>query len=173
MAALAALYVGVSTRGMKARPEVTVMTVEAGRARRCGNRAMVSRIGPSRLVAMVVSAVSSEKGSAVRSSGFMTPALLTMTLRSGCSCTARSANVRMAAASSMSSVAQAMPGLASETAFSGASRRPVMMTRLPRACRLSARARPMPLPPPVIRMVLPVIFMSGSFGVRIHAEAQL
>ncbi len=31
----------------------------------------------------------------------------------------------------------------------------------------------MPLPPPVIRMVLPVIFISGSFGVRIHAGAQL
>ena len=41
-------------------------------------------------------------------------------------------------------------------------RRPEMMTLLPFACSASARPRPIPEPPPVMKIVLPVSFMLAS-----------
>jgi hypothetical protein len=41
-------------------------------------------------------------------------------------------------------------------------RRPEMMTLLPFACSASARPRPMPEPPRVIKIVLPVSFITFS-----------
>src|SRR5437762_3517232 len=52
--------------------------------------------------------------------------------------------------------------------FTAASRRswlrPVMMTSLPSSTNFLARARPMPAPPPVTRMVFPDIFMTVLLG---------
>src|SRR6185312_7657773 len=50
-----------------------------------------------------------------------------------------------------------MPGLASATACSWSLRRAAMITWLPNRWKDSARPRPIPLPPPVTRTVLPVI----------------
>ncbi|KAG0925071.1 hypothetical protein G6F32_013688 [Rhizopus arrhizus] len=51
------------------------------------------------------------------------------------------------------------PGRLAVMSSSQRCRRPVTMTRLPWSWNASASARPMPLVPPVIRMVLPVVFM--------------
>src|ERR1700722_10667430 len=65
----------------------------------------------------------------------------------------------MLAGSAMSSGREAMPGLAAVVSSSACLRRPAMMTWFPRAWNASARPRPMPEPPPVIRIVLPLVFM--------------
>jgi hypothetical protein len=56
-------------------------------------------------------------------------------------------------------LAEAMPGLAAVVSSRTCWRRPAMMTLLPSLWKASARPRPMPEPPPVMRMVLPVVFM--------------
>src|SRR5260221_12681875 len=60
---------------------------------------------------------------------------------------------------SMFSSTQRMPGFAWATSVRGPARRPAMITRLPRLWRASATPRPMPDPPPVMKIVLPVSFM--------------
>ncbi len=56
-------------------------------------------------------------------------------------------------------VMEEMPGLAAVVSSRTDWRRPAMMTLLPREWKDSASARPMPEPPPVMRMVFPVMFM--------------
>src|SRR5260370_786871 len=63
------------------------------------------------------------------------------------------------AASSMLGIAEAMAGLGATVSSRICLRRPAMMTWLPSLWKGSARPRPMPEPPPVMRMVLPVVFM--------------
>ena len=104
--------------GTKARPEETVTTELRGRVFRCVSSACVSRIGPRRLVATVASASSSEAGASAIVSTRMTPALWITTLRSGCAAISLVAKAGMAAASAMSSVIAAMPGLARTTSSS-------------------------------------------------------
>jgi hypothetical protein len=69
------------------------------------------------------------------------------------------AKERMPAASSMLRIAEDMPGLAATVSSRTCLRRPAMMTLLPSLWRASARPPPIPEPPPVMRMVLPVVFM--------------
>ena len=52
-----------------------------------------------------------------------------------------------------------MPGLAFATASRWLLRLPEMITLFPRLCSSSARPRPIPDPPPVMKMVFPVRFM--------------
>src|SRR5580704_7345975 len=60
----------------------------------------------------------------------------------------------------MSSVNEVMPGFAAVVWSSACLRRPAMTTWFPKLWKASARPRPMPEPPPVIRIVLPVVFMA-------------
>src|ERR1700733_11564528 len=75
----------------------------------------------------------------------------------------------------MSRVTEAMPGLALVVSSKAFCRRPAMMTLLPRAWNASARPRPMPEPPPVIRMVLSNSFIGvveqGGLGGAAHDES--
>src|SRR3546814_16876145 len=57
-----------------------------------------------------------------------------------------------------------MFGLPAIAASSLAALRPVTMTVLPASCQRCASARPMPEPPPVTRMVLPLVFMALLLG---------
>ena len=91
----------------------------------------------------------------------MMPALLITTLRPGKSATSFAAKARMLAASSMLRIAEAMPGLAAAVSSRNCLRRPAMMTLFPSLWKASARPRPIPEPPPVIRILLPVIFIVG------------
>src|SRR3954453_11705928 len=52
-----------------------------------------------------------------------------------------------------------MPGCSAVISSRSSLRRPATITLLPASCRRRARPRPMPEVPPVIRIVLPVIFM--------------
>jgi DNA-binding HxlR family transcriptional regulator len=89
----------------------------------------------------------------------MMPALWMTVLRAGKSAMSLAAKARMLAASSMSRTAENMPGLAATVSSSTCLRRPAMMTWLPSLWKASARPRPIPEPPPVMRMVFPVVFM--------------
>ena len=104
----------------------------------CGSRAAVSRTRPGRLVATVASASSRLNLAAATWSTLVTTALWMTTVSAGWSATTRAASRAMSAASAMSGVAWAMPGLSATT---------------------PASAAPMPEPPPVTRMVLPPISM--------------
>ena len=92
----------------------------------------------------------------------MIPALLTRTLRVGNSAAILAAKAGMASRSSMSSTAERMPGLAVVVSSRAPGLRPATITRLPFAWKASASARPMPEPPPVIRIVLPEMFIWES-----------
>src|SRR6266436_8397828 len=92
----------------------------------------------------------------------MTPALLMSTFRSGCSVISCFATRSMLSGSAISSSSAAMPGLAATTASRCLRRRPAIITLLPSPWSASASARPMPDPPPVMKMVLPVSFMMVS-----------
>ena len=52
-----------------------------------------------------------------------------------------------------------MPELAATVSSRACLRRPAMMTWLPSLWKASARPRPIPEPPPVMRMVFPVVIM--------------
>src|SRR6266542_1839913 len=121
-------YVGVGANGTKARPEETVMIVARGCFRSEGNNAAVNRIGPSRLVAIVFSAVDKSSGFSCRFSGCMIPAMLMSTLSDGCSFAVFSANDWMLFGSDTSSVIDFIPGLAAIVSSSDFCPRPAMMT---------------------------------------------
>src|SRR3546814_20884043 len=70
----------------------------------------------------------------------------------------------MASASVTSSDIAVMFGLPAIAASSLAALRPVTMTVLPASCQRCASARPMPEPPPVTRMVLPLVFLALLLG---------
>jgi len=97
----------------------------------------------------------------------MMPALWMTTLRAGWSSVSLAATFLMSAGSSMLRVMEAMPGLAPVVSSRTDLRRPAMMTLLPSLWRDSARARPMPEPPPVMRMVFPVEFMGDWMSVGV------
>ncbi len=59
---------------------------------------------------------------------------------------------------------EAMPGLAAVVSSRTCLRRPAMMTLLPSLWKASARPRPIPEPPPVMRMVFPVGFIFVRFS---------
>lgn len=61
-----------------------------------------------------------------------------------------------------------MPGLAAVVSRRTNSRRPAMMTVLPSWWNASASPRPMPEPPPVIRIVLPVVFIGDLLGEQLR-----
>jgi len=92
----------------------------------------------------------------------MMPALWMTALRVGWSVASCVATLRMSAGSSMLRTMEAMPGLAAVVSSRTCLRRPAMMTLLPSLWKASARPRPIPEPPPVMRMVFPVMFI-GSF----------
>src|SRR6202167_5179123 len=89
----------------------------------------------------------------------MMPALLMRTLRSGCSRISFCATALILSGSAMSSSIASIPGLAVTPASRWPLRRPDMITLLPRLCSASASARPMPDPPPVMKIVFPVRFI--------------
>ena len=66
----------------------------------------------------------------------------------------------------MSTTCHVMPGWASATGFSASARLPAMITAFPAWWNALARPMPMPELPPVIRMVLPLIFMSPKTPCR-------
>jgi hypothetical protein len=101
IAALLALYVGVTRNGVNARPEETVMMVASGRLRRCSMNAPISRMGPRTFVVMISSAVATKSG-AFQSSPRMTPAMVMRTLSSGCSAMTWAAAASMLAGSAVS-----------------------------------------------------------------------
>src|ERR1700730_5820324 len=70
----------------------------------------------------------------------------------------------MLVGSVMSSSTASMPGWAAITASRWPRRRPAMITLLPSLCRASASPRPMPEPPPVMKMVLPESFIARDLG---------
>src|SRR5579883_695880 len=92
----------------------------------------------------------------------MMPALLMSTLTPGCCFVTAATNGPIDSRFSMSNASEAIPGLALVTSSRAAWRRPEMMTLLPAAWNASARPRPIPEPPPVMRMVLPVVCMAPS-----------
>src|SRR5690242_3378754 len=100
----------------------------------------------------------------------MIPALLISTLSDGYSCCAALAKRATALPSWTSSTAALIPGFAPVTSSSRFLRRPVTMTWLPSLWNASASARPMPLVPPVIRMVLPL--MSTVQGSSFHQNSR-
>src|ERR1700731_5067922 len=67
----------------------------------------------------------------------------------------------------MSSAIASMPGLVVTTAAKCPLRRPEMITLFPRLCSASARARPIPDPPPVMRIVFPVRFIVAPICVMV------
>ena len=89
------------------------------------------------------------------SSPTMMPALLTSTSRAGMRRASPGQPPRCSRVRHVQ-VDDCMPGLAAATSSRAAARRPAMITRLPRRWNSSARPRPMPDPPPVIRIVWPV-----------------
>src|SRR5271163_2611201 len=93
----------------------------------------------------------------------MMPALLISTLSRGCWAIRRAAAAARLSGSVMSSSIAPMPRLAATTASRWSRRRPEMITSLPSLCSASARPRPIPEPPPVMKMVLPVSFIGVSF----------
>ncbi len=121
------------------------------------------RIGPIRFVE-IVATISASSILPAAASGCMMPALLMRTLRSGCSAINFAATWLMLVGSVMSSSTASMPGLAAIAASRWLRRRPAMMTLLPSLCRASASPRPIPDPPPVMKMVLPESFMDRVLG---------
>src|ERR1035438_281134 len=119
-------------------------------------------MGPSRLVVTRASASAGSSACALSFSKRMMPALLMRTFNAGCRAANSAAKERMLAGSPMSSVSEVMPGFAAVVWSSACWRRPAMMTWFPSAWKASARPRPMPEPPPVIRIVLPVVLMETS-----------
>ncbi len=130
---------------------------------RCSSSSAVRRIGPSRLVAIMASASASwwlRRDSRL----CMMPALWMTAFSCGWSRSSWAATRVIAWGSPTSSATPIMPGLAWMASSSICWRRPAMSTRLPRRWNASARPRPMPVPPPVIRMVLPVSCMGASLS---------
>lgn len=118
-------------RGTKASPEVTFSTADLACARRCGSRAVVSRIGPSRFVVIVASASFSVWSFASTSSARMIPALFTSTFSPGKAATIRATKPGMPAPSATSNSTVAIPGFAAATSASMFALRPATMTVLP------------------------------------------
>src|ERR1700733_11197045 len=85
------------------------------------------------------------------------------TFRVGKSDLSLSAKLGIALPSPISKMADFIPAFAAVVSSSSSLRRPAMTTWFPPAWKASARARPMPEPPPVIRIVLPVICMIFSW----------
>src|SRR5882724_8145465 len=69
----------------------------------------------------------------------------------------------MLAGSSTSNSTDFIPGLAFVVSSKWPLRRPAMITWLPSLCSVSASPRPIPEPPPVMKIVLPVSFICFSF----------
>ena len=106
---------------------------------------------------MVRSAVSTL--APVTSSRLMMPALLISTLRVGKRSITSVAKRWMSVGPVISRVKASMPGLARRVSSSFSWVRPAITTWLPSWWKASARPRPIPLPPPVIRRVLSVTCM--------------
>src|SRR5690606_13320498 len=93
----------------------------------------------------------------------MTPALLIRTLSDGCRATTSSAKALIASWSSTSRVIaciRSRPAIVSSSVFS---RRPATITAFPSSLNRRASSRPIPEPPPVIRIVFPVVFILAFF----------
>ncbi|SJM35002.1 hypothetical protein BQ8482_60013 [Mesorhizobium delmotii] len=144
--------------GTKARPDETLTITAFCRAARWSISALVRRIGPNRLVT-IVSSASRRSRVLVRSSRRMTPALLMSTLSAGCSATTRLANAAIASGSSTFPTMECMPSRPAIVRSSASLRRPATITVFPSAWKRSASSRPIPDPPPVMRIVFPVIFI--------------
>ncbi len=155
-------------RGKNARPEETLMMAERDCFRSCGKSAAVRRMGPRRLVATMASASARSDGWASNFSARMMPALLMRTLSEGNSATTLAPKSWMASGCSISSRSDFMPGFAAVVSSSACCRRPATITWLPSAWSDSARPRPMPEPPPVMRMVLPLKFIGFMSPQRHH-----
>ncbi len=102
----------------------------------------------------------------------MMPAIAITTLRSGCSASTCAAARSMLAGSAVSMVTAPNPGCSAVSRSSSALRRPPRITVLPLSFKASARANPMPLVDPGMKMVLPEIFMlsSGAGGRAAQSE---
>src|SRR5580698_8321731 len=77
----------------------------------------------------------------------------------------------MLAGSAISSSMDSMPGFASTVLARLALRRPEMMTLFPRSCNASASALPIPEPPPVMKIVFQVSFISFLLLFEINPES--
>jgi len=130
-------------------PELTVTMVPARRASRCGVKASMTRMVPSRFVATVVSAAAACAGSR-RSSVSSTPDIVTTTSRSGCARRTSSRARRMESGSVTSMRTVSMPSW-------GWGLRPPAMTVLPASANRCASPRPMPEVPPAMKTVRLVI----------------
>jgi len=124
-----------------------------------GSKAATTRSTPMMLVSTIDCAADTSQPSVAMSSAREMPALAINTLRSGkrarTSPTSRVSDI----GSSRSRGRPTTSGRPAVISSSSCWRRPVTMTRLPLSWKASARPRPMPLVPPVIRMVLPVMRM--------------
>src|SRR5471032_843878 len=149
---------GADGHGTKPSTDDTLTMLADGCCFRCSTSADVTRTGPSRLVVMVVTAMASSI-TWLALSICITPALLMSTFSDGKSAISLAVTAAMLAGSSTLSCTDFMPGLAWVTSSSSAARRPEMMTWLPFLCSASAKPRPMPDAPPVMKIVLPLSFM--------------
>ena len=96
----------------------------------------------------------------------MMPALLMRTLRSGWSAISRAATVSMLVGIGDIELDRLHAGVGRDHLVEMARRRPEMITLLPSLWNASASPRPMPEPPPVMKMVLPVEFHESSPWLR-------
>src|SRR5689334_660280 len=136
--------------GRKAMPEVTVMKVPVPRRTRCGVKASMTRMVPSRLVSIVVAAASKCAGSR-RSSRSMTPDIVTTVSSSGYRASAASRADATEVLSVTSMLIVPKPSSASSESASGL--RPPTATVLPAAANRRASSRPIPEVPPTMRTV--------------------
>ncbi|CAO5165372.1 hypothetical protein FAIPA1_260050 [Frankia sp. AiPs1] len=89
----------------------------------------------------------------------MMPALLTRTLSPGWLAATVSRARAIESGSATSRLSASMPGCSAMISSRRSLRRPATITLLPASKRRRARPSPMPEVPPVIRIVLPVIFI--------------
>src|SRR3984957_15379135 len=158
IAALVDEYTAVIANGTNPSTDVVFITAPSGCRFRCSIKAPVIRIGPMRFVVSVETKSCSSIADDA-SSTFMIPALLINTLSFGYSAVSFVATAEMLAGSSIFNSAHAIPGFALATSARRPLRRPAIITWFLRWCSASAKPRPIPEPPPVMRMVFPESFI--------------
>src|SRR6185295_6411299 len=152
--------------GTNARPEETLTIAASCRCFSMGRNVATIRIGPMRLISISRVRSSSESTGLWRFTVRMIPALLTRTLSSGKSFATVAWRDWMSFAWPASLRIVFRPGIACSAFVSFAWSRPVMTTLFPSSVSALARWKPMPLAPPVIRIVLPFRFIAVSLCLR-------
>ena len=145
--------------GTNAKPDDTIITVDSVCFRNTGSSAAVNRIGPSKFVLTIASETAASIRGPAKFSILMIPELLISTFVAGNSAATRPAKASIDSESSTSSVTAWIPLFPRATSSSAPFRLPATITSFPRSANASANPRPIPDPPPVITMVLPLIFM--------------